>query len=199
MDKRKIQKRKSQKTLAAKSRDARFIAEYVKRKAPVLYAEAEGFLSHLRELHPEKRDYTKTHEFFVSTTVFSDYRDYYNRTKINRYKQKSTSRKTTTTTTTTTTVDNMELNVVLMPESVVNENTIVPFQPLSDETYKDLVEEITSDPTLQPIFNDMMNMQDPDMMNTQDLELDPEVDGVLNDLVQQTPLEKELSDKNIGA
>ena len=199
MDKRKGQKKRSQKALAAKSKEARFIAEYVKRKAPVLYAEAEGFLNHLREQHPEKRDYTKTHEFLVSTTMYSDYRDYYNRTKINRYKQESTTRKTTTTTTTTTTVDDMELNVVLMPEPVVNENTIVPFQPLSNETYKDLVEEIASDPNLQLIFNDMMNMQDPDMMNTQDLELNPEVESVLNDLMQQTPLEKELSDKNIGA
>ena len=192
MDKRKSQKRKSQKTLAAKSRDARFIAEYVKRKAPGLYAEADGFLKHLRTIHPEKRDYTKTQEFLVSTTGFSDYRDYYNRTKLNRYKEKSTSRKTMTTTTmtTTTTIDNMELNVVLMPEPVVKENTIVPFQPLSDQTYQDLVEEITSDPSLQSIFNDMTNTQDTEIA------LDPEVDEIMNGLMQQTPLEKELSEYN---
>ena len=187
MDKRKTQKRQSQKSLAAKRRDDSFIAEYVKRKTPALYAEAVGFLNHLREQDPEKRDYTKTHAFLVATTGFSDYRDYYNRTKLNRYKHESTKRKTTTTTTTTTTiVDNMELNVTLLPEPVVKENTVQPLQPICDETYRDLIEEIATDPSLQMVFNDMVTTQDSDMA------LDPEVDDILKGLTQQTPLEKEL-------
>ena len=190
MDKRKNQKRESQKTLAAKRRDDSFIAEYVKRMAPALYSEADGFLNHLREQHPEKRDYTKTHEFLVATTGFSDYRDYYNRAKLKRYKQEykqeSTTRKTTTTMTTTTIVDNMKLDVTLLPEPVVKENTIVPFQALPDETCRDLIKEIESDPSLHMIFNDMATSQD------SDIPPDPEVDDILKGLTQQTPLEKEL-------
>ena len=185
MDNRKIQRKNSQKALAAKSRDARFITEYIKRKAPQLYKEADDFLNHLRQLYPHKRDYTKTHEFLVSTTGYTDYHEYYNRTKLNRFKQKA-SKTTTTTTTTTTTIDNMELNVVLMPERVVNENTTTPFQVLPDETYKDLINEITSDPSLEPIFNDMVNTQHDE--TTQDTQ----VDEILKGLLQKTPLEKEL-------
>ena len=194
MDKRKNQRRNSQKTLLAKRRDNSFIAEYVRRKAPGLYSEAEGFLNHLRTLHPEKRDYTKTHEFLVSTTGFTDYKEYYNRKRLNRFKQKESSRNTTTTTTmtTTTTVDNMELNVVLMPEPVVKENTMVPFQPLTEETYQDLIKEITSDPSLQPIFNQIVNNQDPEIGLDSEIGLDPEVDEIINGL---TPLEKELIDR----
>ena len=187
MDKRKTQRKVSQKLLAAKSKDARFIAEYVKRKMPQLYTEADDFLNHLRTLYPDKRDYTKTHEFLVETTGFVDYKEYYNRTKLKKYKQKaSTTKTTTTTTTTTTTVDNMELNVVLIPEQVVKENTTRPFQLLPDETYRELVNQITSDPSLEPIFNDMVNSQDLETPH------DTEVDQILNGLLQQTPLEKEL-------
>ena len=184
MEKRKLQKKVAQKNLAVKSRDARFITEYVKRKAPALYNEADLFLKTLRQRYPDKRDYTKTHEFLVNTTQFADHADYYKRKKKEQYKRKAT--RTTTTTTTTTTVDDIELNVVLLPESVVEENT-GPLQVLPDHVYKDLIDDLSNDPILRPIFNDMTGSHEVN----DGQELDPEVSKLIDGLTE-TPLEKEL-------
>ena len=183
---RKTQKKNAQKLLAAKSRHARFITEYIKRITPELYTEADNFLKSLQALHPGKRDLTKTHEFLVKTTSFTDYRDYYNRTKLKKYKQSSTTMRTTTTTTTTTRVDaNLELNIPLLPQHVVKENTTTPLQPMQDDVYQDLLEQIAADPVLQPIFNDMVAPQDDETIH------DPEMEEIFKGL-QQTPLEKEV-------
>ena len=183
---RKTQKKRSQKLLAAKSRHARFITEYVKRKEPELYAEADRFFNTLQAAHPDKRDLTKTHVFLVKTTNFTDYRDYYNRKKLNRYKQSSTTT-TTTTTITTTRVDSMELNIDLLTPEVVNENTKRPLQPMEDEVYHDLLARIRADPDLQPILEDMIAPLAGDIVE------DPVLKEIL-DGQEKTPLEKELDD-----
>ena len=183
---RKTKKKNAQKLLAVKSRHARFITEYIKRRTPDLYKEADEFFSILRAKHPEKRDLTKTHEFLVKTTCFSDYRDYYNRTKLRKYNKRSTTTTTTTTTSTTCVEDNMELNVVLLPQHVVKENATTPLQPMQDDVFQGLLEEISADPSLQSIFNDMSSPQDNDIIR------DPEQEEIFNSL-QQTPLEKELT------
>ena len=182
---RKIQKKTSQQLLAAKSRHARFITEYVRRKEPELYAEADRFFNTLKAMHPDKRDLTKTHKFLVQTTQYADYRDYYNRKKLKRYKQSSTT--TTTTTTTPTRVDNMELNIELITPEVVDENTTTPLQPMPDDVYNDLLARIRADPDLQPILEDMIAPQVTDTVE------DPELKEILDGL-EQTPLEKELDD-----
>ena len=180
MDHRKNQKRQAQKDLLEKRRNATFIAEYVKRKAPETYAEAENFLKKLRQRYPRKRDYTKTHEFLVDTTDYEDYKHYYNRTKLRRFKQNKTP--------STTSVNNMVLNIPLMPETVVAENTTVPLQPIPQETYEDLITEITMDPALQAIFNNIVSNQDLEN-EPNDIELDESITGL-------SPLEKELMDYN---
>ena len=201
---RKNQKKQAQKDLLQKRRDATFIAEYVKRKAPETYIEAENFLKKLRELYPNKRDHTKTHEFLVDTTVYVDHKEYYNRKRLRHLNQdtassttsvNTTSVNTTSSTTSvnttsrttsvntsssTTSVNNMTLNIALMPETVVAENT-VPLQAIPQETYEDLITEIVSDPTLHDIFHNFDNMQD--------IELDEAITGL-------SPLERELLGNN---
>ena len=180
MDHRKNQKKQAQKDLLEKRRNATFIAEYVKRKAPETYAEAENFLKILRQRYPHKRDHTKTHEFLVDTTGYEDYMQYYNRTKLRRIKQNKTA--------STTSVDNMVLAIPLMPETVVAENTTAPLQPIPQETYEELITEITRDPALQVIFNDFVSNQDLEN-EPNDIELDESITGL-------SPLEKELLDYN---
>ena len=184
---RKTQKKNSQRLLAVKSRHARFITEYVKRKEPQLYAEADRFFNTLKASHPEKRDLTKTHRFLVETTKYSDYRDYYNRNKLKRYRQSSTT--TTTTTTTTTRVDNMQLNVELLTPEVAKENTTT-LQPMPDDVYQDLLARLRSDPDLQPILQEMVA---PGNIQANEIAEEPELQEILNGL-EQTPLEKELED-----
>ena len=180
---RKTQKKLAQKTLNAKSKHARFIAEYVLRKEPVVYKEANSFYNMLKAKHPNKRDLTKTHEFLVKTTNYVDYRDYYCRKKSKSHKE-STITTTTTTTTRTSRVDNLELNIELLTPQVVAENT-EPFQVIPDDLYQQLVTEIRADPDLQPVLNTMIAPQADDSVE------DPELNAIL-DALEQTPLEKEL-------
>ena len=182
MAERKTQKRQSHHNLLQKRRDSMFIAEYIKRKAPDTYAEAEGFLKTLRERYPDKRDYTKTHEFLVSTTEYACYKDYYNR-KRKESKTASVDKKRKESK--TASVDNMALAIPLLPQNVVDENT-APLQVMPQEIYDEVIREITSDPSLQDIFNYFSN-NDQDLEN--DIELDPSITGL-------SPLEKELLEKN---
>ena len=180
MDKRKIQRKLAQKALGQKSRQCRFITEYVLRKHTAIYQEACAIYNELRAKYPDKRDLTKTHDFLVRTTNYRDYRDYYNRIKQAKVRKVST----TTTTTTTTKVDNMELNIGLLTPQVVAENT-GPLQVIPDELYRSLMMELTTDPELQTILNDMIPPEDNALIQNPELELNLEDPD-------KTPLEKEL-------
>ena len=167
MECRKTQKKQAQKNLLQKRRDSVFIAEYVKRMDPGTYTKAKSFLEKIRQHYPEKRDLTTTHEFLVHTTQFNNYGEYYNRKRRERINK----------TNTTTSVNTMALNIPLLPENVVAENTTVPLQVIPTETLESLIKEITTDPILQPIFNDLVS--------TEVLETDESITGI-------SPLEKEL-------
>ena len=172
MTSRKEQKKKAQKQLSAKRKDADFIAEYIKRTDPETYTKAESFLTELRRKYPTKRDLTATHEFLVKTTSYTSYNQYYRR------------KKTSTTTTSTTTVANtLELNIQLLPKDVVSENT-TQLQTMPEETYESLVREITKDPLLRAVFDDMNStMVEDDMFSTE----------LVHETIEETsPLEKEL-------
>ena len=179
MEYRKSQKRQAQKNLLTKRRDSVFIAEYVKRMDPGTYAKAQSFLEELRQHYPEKRDLTTTHEFLVHTTQYNSYGEYYNRKRRERVNKTNTTTTTTTTVvnTTTSSVNTMELNIPLLPENVVAENITVPLQVIPPQTLEDLIKEITTDPILQPIFDDLIS--------TEVLETDESITGL-------SPLEKEL-------
>ena len=47
-----------------RKREERAVVEYFKVKYPKAYQEASKFTEKLRELHPNKRDLTKTEEFY---------------------------------------------------------------------------------------------------------------------------------------
>ena len=187
---RRKQKRESRNVLLQKRRDSSFIAEYVKRNHPETYTEAESFLNKLREQYPHKRDCTKTHEFLTSTTEYVDYKQYYNRKRMNHPNNgtassttSSTASSTPSSTTSSTTNADMVLTIPLIPKPVVAENT-APLQVVSPEINQALITEIVNDPQLHAIFTEFENMQD------------FELDEALNDLDDTTtglsPLEKEL-------
>ena len=200
MDRRKNQRKLAQKALGQKSRQARFITEYVLRKHTAIYQEASGIYNELKAKYPDKRDLTKTHDFFIRTTNYRDYRDYYNREKqAKQAKVKKMSATTTTTTTTTTTkVDNMDLTIDLLTPQVVAENT-GPLQVMPDELYRSLIKELTTDPEIQTILNDTILPQDNESIQNPELEIttDPELiqnyqlESIFED-PDKTPLEKEL-------
>ena len=156
------QKRQAHKELLQKRRDATFIAEYIRRMAPDTYDEAEKFLKALQQQYPTKKDCTKTHEFLVKTTNYEDIDHYYNRKRRSAQQNKKISTSTTDTSTTvvsTTFVDNMALEIPLMPKSVVSENT-EPLETIPEEIYQQILNEITNDPVLKAIFDDVCTNQD---------------------------------------
>ena len=192
MEYRRNQKKQSKKALLEKRRDSAFIAEYVKRKAPETYAEAKNFLETLRQQYPDRKDYTKTHEFLTKTTDYEDYKDYYNRKRRRAKQNKTTSTSTTSTSTTstsTTVVDNMVLDIPLLQPSDVAQSTL-PLEPINPEIYEQILKEITMDPALNAIFNDVCTNQDPeDDMEFNTIVLDESITGL-------SPLEKELLNCN---
>ena len=185
---RKAQKKNAQQALNIKNRHSRFITEYVSRKHPQLYTEADTFFKKLKAANPNKRDLTKTHEFLVETTKYTDYREFYCRKKLKVHRKEQTV--TTTTTTTTTMKNNMELNVELLTPEVVKANTTNPFLPIPDDTYQDLLGQIRKDPALQTILDDMTAPPNVDEQ-VDDLVNDPELQEIFDPL-QETPLEREL-------
>ena len=199
-----IQKRQAYKDLLNKRRDATFIAEYVKRMAPDTYDEAEKFLKALQQQYPTKKDCTKTHEFLVRTTNYEDYKHYYNRKRRGVQQNKTISTSTTDTSTTDTStsttvtsttdtstafMDNMVIEIPLLPQSVVSENT-APLETMHEEIYQQIINEISNDPTLKTIFEDVCA--------NQDLEDDTEFDNIVLDesITGLSPLEKELLNYN---
>ena len=192
MESRKAKKKQTQKKLIQKRRDAAFIAEYVRRKAPDTYDEAENLLKALQQQYPTKKDYTKTHEFLIKTTNYEDMHDYYNRKKRSAKQNKTISTSTTVTSTTvtsTTFVDNIVLDIPLMPESVVSENT-APLETIPEEIYQQIIKEITIDPVLKTIFDDACT--------NQDLEDDMELNNIVSEesITGLSPLEKKLLSHN---
>ena len=114
---RKGQKRASQHLLVLKNRHAKFISEYVKRKFPGIYTEADSYYNHLNTANPNKRDLTKTHQFLVDTTSYTDHNHYYRRKKTKTVTQEHTT--TTTATTITTINDSMVLRVPMLTQNEV--------------------------------------------------------------------------------
>ena len=186
---RKAQKKYSQQVLNVKNRHARFISEYVLRKHPQLYAEADTFHNELRAANPNKRDLTKTHELLIKTTKYADYRDFYCRKKLKVHRQQTV---TTTTTTTTNHENNMELNIELLTPEAVKENTSSLSQTIPDNVYQDLLREIEKDPDLHTIFNGMVATTTVDG-NVDEQAVDEQaLDRVVQESLQETPLEREL-------
>ena len=197
--KRTDQKRVARQILSIKNRQSRFITEYVKSKHAEIYQEAEAFYNHVKELNPNKRDLTKTHQFLVATTDFVDHREFYNRKKKDHKKnhpvttfndnmvlrvQLLAPEAATTTSNSeslvipddqigaTTTISNSE-SLVIPDDQIGATTTISNSEPLviPDGLYQDLLKKLRSDPDLQMILNDM------------DMYIDPD---------EQTPLEREL-------
>ena len=186
---RKTQKKYSQQVLNVKNRHARFMTEYVLRKHPQLYAEADAFHNQLRAAYPNKRDLTKTHEFLVETTKYTDYRDFYCRKRLKVHKQQTV---TTTTTTTTKHQDNMEINIELLTPQVVKENTSSLSQAVPDNVYQDLLREIEKDPELQSIFDGMVATPTVDGNVDEQAVGEQTLDRLVQESLQETPLESEL-------
>ena len=164
-DKRRSQKRQSRKKLLEKRKDAAFIAEYVRVKAPDIYAEAENFATKLKDKYPNMRDHTKTVEFrahcLTGTSTAATSTPATSATSTPATSATSTPATSATSTpatpaTATATTDNMRLSIPLLTETVVAEN-IVPLEPFSVETYQGLMEEMSLDPQLEAIFEDTIN------------------------------------------
>ena len=193
---RKAQKRASHRALSLKNQHARFVTEYIRRKFPVIYTEADSFYKKVKESNPDKHDLTKTHQFLIQTTEYADYRDFYCRKK----KLKVAKQTVTTTTTTTTLHDNMQLNVELLAPEVVkttiNSKTTASSSsesllPIPEDVYQDLLNHLRADPDLERILEGMI-LPTHQGEQEDEMTLDPELQKIFQDL-EQTPLEKELS------
>ena len=208
------QKRVARQKLSVKNRHDRFISEYIKARHSGVYREAEGFFNHVLAGNPERRDLTKTHEFLVTTTAFRNHEEYYYRKKTQSKLNYDMELKIPLLGQDTTTSVNVTEQPLVIPSNseqplvipsnseqplVIPSNSEQPFvipcnseQPLviPDNIYQDLIKELTSDPELHAIFEDINIPEtiEPENINTlQELCDTIEVD-------EQTALERELTD-----
>ena len=203
---RKAQKRASQHSLVLKNRHAKFISEYVKRKFPDIYTEADSYYNQLDTANPNKRDLTKTHQFLVDTTSYTDHNHYYRREKTKTVRQEHS---TTTTTTITTINDSMVLRVPMLTQNEVQAtkdttktsqtSSLMPDKTsegsllIPNDVYEELIGALRADPDLQRILDDFTIPDDvPDLCTDT---MDTELEKIFNEM-DPTPLERELSGFN---
>ena len=127
----------------------------MKAKHPDLYQEAEQLYEQLNERYPEKRDLTKTLEFLNYTTQYFTFTDLYR----DRYKKKKATPKEKVTPETQTSTE-MVLEIPLMSSDDANKTTSRQEDDdqaicIPEDTYNMLVDELTRDPQLYNVFNDM--------------------------------------------
>ena len=179
---RRAQKRKAhhQRTIAA--RQNKFIALYTKHNNKRVYDEAEKFYEELDAKYRTKRDLTKTDEFMYKTTGYSVHQMY----QINYKARKNQKETPVNIPLMNQGQKEIEVNIPLMNQGdvdiavmseKVNEGIMIP-----DSVYKEVLDEISNDPTMRNIFQDLGQEQPG--------ELDRILDGILPN--EKSPLEDEL-------
>ena len=152
----------------------KFITEYVKCLHGDIYDKAEGLYNNTRQQYPDGvKDLTKTVEFMHAVTPNKAIPRYY------------THRKGNETHTEKNNMQEMVLNIPLIPLSKTRSMSVVVSSPpavsqplpLSDEVYQELLNELQQDPDLLQILNDFP-IDDMDVSSQQH---DPDPLQILND------------------
>ena len=204
----------SRHTRAIKIKHDRVITQYVKAKHPELYREAEQIYQMLEEKYPLKRDLTKTSEFLTHTTEYSTFQDLYR----DRYKKKKANLKEATVSVT----QEMRLEIPLMTTHDTNKRPSRQEDDdkqlcVPQDTYNILLEELRKDSELHKIFEDIMDNTPPPQSDVDEIihqlgssqpdqtcakspslsrqldDLMGEIDDMLPDLEEQSPLEMTLN------
>ena len=201
------QKRSSRHARSIKIKRDRVISLYVKTKHPEVYQDAERIYQMLDKRYPKKRDLTKTSEFLSLTTTYSTFTDLYRDT----YKKRKADQKEKTIPGT----QEMRLEISLMnipPRQKDDEQQLC----LTQDTYSALLDELRKDPELQKTFESIMDDTSPPQFDVDEniqllgssqpdqtgaespslsQQLDDlmgEIDDILPDLQEQSPLENYL-------
>ena len=180
------QKRAARHVRSVQSRHDRLVSAYLKKKYPKEYKEASQYYDQLNDKYPHKRDLTKTDEFlFLSTGYTSFYQKY----RAQQECQKKTGDDNQTN-------DTMALKIPLMEKSDVeiavisqkiDDSLLIP-----EDIYKNLLESITKDPEMNAILNDITTYPEQQDPEKQQQQLIDELDDILPEITEQSPLEKEL-------
>ena len=164
------QKRQARHTRAKQARRDRFISAYIRRKNKEVYGEAEKFYLDLDEKYPNKRDLTITDEFTQQTTNYVSVAQ----ARIDQ-KKKLVSQG----------VINLQIPLwnkadieIAVMDQKADESLAIP-----ESIYKDLLDEITKDPTLNAIFNGIeQHGEQPEDLNqiiNESLSLEQELDNLM--------------------
>ena len=163
------QKRKARHVLSKAARHDRFISLYVMKKNKDVYAEAKKFYDDLDKKYPFKRDLTKTGEFVHEITGYTSV--YLSGQAIHHAKKQETK--------------DMSLEIPLMDKGdvdiaviaqKVDESLAIP-----DHIYNNLLAEISKDPAMSSIFNNI-NQEQP-------ISKDPAMSSIFNNINQEQPQE----------
>ena len=181
-----IQKRKARNVRSKEARHDRFIAACVMRKNKEVYAQHKKLYDELDKKYPTKRDLTKTDEFIQETTGYTSIYQW-NLAKLRTKKQGSDNQKDMVVEIQLMNKDDVDMAV--MTEKV-SEELCIP-----DNIYNNLVAEISKDPTMSAIFNDLNYEQNE--QNEQNEEQQQELSDILDELddilpPEKSPLEDEL-------
>ena len=208
-----VQKRTSRHIRAINIKHDRVITQYVKRKHPEIYNDAEQVYHMLNDKYPKKRNLTKTTEFLSLTTEFSTFDELY-RDKYLKRKKKQTKKNTPET-------QEIQLEIPLMSTSDMNafrqqDGDQQQLSLLTQDTYSALLDQLRNDPETMKAFENIMDdipslQHDDDDAGeniqvlgtsqtdtespsfTQQLnDLMSEIEDILPELQEQTPLENYL-------
>ena len=147
------QKRTSRHIRAIKIKHDRVIAQYVKRKHPEAYKDAERIYQMLDKKYPTKRDLTKTTEFLSHTTEYTTfdelYRDTYQKRKTKQMEK------------TIPGTQEIRLEIPLMSANDIGtsrqENGDQQLSLLTQDTYSALLDELRKDPEIMKAFENIMD------------------------------------------
>ena len=194
------QKRAARHIRSVSARHDRLVTAYLKKKHPKVYEEADQYYETLNLKYPSKRDLTKTAEFLQFSTGHSTFIEYY-RTRVKNQKTKNAH----------TVEDNMALQIPLMDSEDVGTTKLFEKADealaIPDDVYNNIVSELVKDPQLYSIFEKTAHQaevsqghqvdettQQPKVSHQQQFEeAIEELEDLLPQLFDQTPLEEELS------
>ena len=172
------QKRKARHIRSKANRHDRFISSYVMSKNKDVYAKAKKLYDELNNKYPTRRDLTKTDEFVQEITGYTSIYQW-NLSKLRAKKEKQGPNNQRSISLEIPLMSQNDVDITVMSEKVSEEISI------PDNIYDDLVIEISNDPTMGTVFNDLNNGQQKDLDEILD-----ELDDILP--AEKSPLEDEL-------
>ena len=175
---------------SVQSRHDRLVSAYLKKKYPKEYKEATQYYDQLNKKYPDKRDLTKTDEFLFLSTGYTSFYQKYRAQECQKKKKKTgdDNQINDTIALKIPLMDKSDVEIAVISEKI-DDSLLIP-----EDMYNNLLSEISKDPWMNAILNDIPTYPEKQVAEQQQIDqLLDELDDILPQITEQSPLEKELS------